>query len=183
MRYGEGYYLQGAMRGSASRTARKLFEKSFLDLQKLLKMGVIKPRPLGEVAAVGLTERALCATPLRRTPPPPRRRCRLTRKIPPTPHSCKHGSALAVFFLPDLWSGTVGRFCIKRTTHQPIGVGTLDDPSKRSAQRIFDAQTERFVRTMTTFPKGEGAELEQCLRSKLDISHSEICGLRCPKLM
>jgi len=38
--------------------ARKLFEKSFLDLQKLLKMGVIKPRPSGEVAAVRLTERA-----------------------------------------------------------------------------------------------------------------------------
>jgi len=38
--------------------ARKLFEKSFLDLQKLLKMGIIKPRPLGEVAAVRLTERA-----------------------------------------------------------------------------------------------------------------------------
>jgi len=38
--------------------ARKLFEKSFLDLQKLLKMGIIKPRPSGEVAAVGLTERA-----------------------------------------------------------------------------------------------------------------------------
>jgi len=43
---------------SASRTARKLFEKSFLDLQKLLKMGNIKPRPSGEVAAVRLTERA-----------------------------------------------------------------------------------------------------------------------------
>jgi len=47
------------MRGSASRTARKLFEKSFLDLQKLLKMGITKPRPSGEVAAVGLTERAI----------------------------------------------------------------------------------------------------------------------------
>jgi len=50
---------KGAMRGSASRTARKLFEKSFLDLQKLLKMGITKPRPSGEVAAVGLTERAI----------------------------------------------------------------------------------------------------------------------------
>jgi len=32
---------KGALRGSASRTARKLFEKSFLDLQKLLKMGMV----------------------------------------------------------------------------------------------------------------------------------------------
>jgi len=38
--------------------ARKLFEKSFLDLQKLLEMGIIKPRPLGKVTAVRLAERA-----------------------------------------------------------------------------------------------------------------------------
>jgi len=65
---------QGAFfAGRCPALARKLFEKSFLDLQKLLKMGITKPRPSGEVAAVRLTERVLCATPLRRTPPPPRR--------------------------------------------------------------------------------------------------------------
>jgi len=41
------------------RPAKNLFEKRFLELQKLLKMGVIKPRPSGEVAAVRLTERAI----------------------------------------------------------------------------------------------------------------------------
>ena len=58
MMHGSAPHLQGSDARLASRTARKLFEKSFLDLQKLLKMGVIKPRPSGEVAAVRLTERA-----------------------------------------------------------------------------------------------------------------------------
>jgi len=61
MMHGSAPHLQGSDARLASRTARKLFEKSFLDLQKLLKMGVIKPRPSGEVAAqlVALTERAI----------------------------------------------------------------------------------------------------------------------------
>jgi len=71
--------------------ARKLFEKSFLDLQKLLEMGVIKPRPSGEVAAARLTERVLCATPLRRTPPPPRR-VAPSKENNAAAHSCEHSS-------------------------------------------------------------------------------------------
>ena len=79
-------HLQGSVLWDAvPRPAKNPFEKGFLDLPKLLEMGIINPRPSGEVAAqlVALTERVLCATPLRRTPPPPRRLCRLPSKTTP----------------------------------------------------------------------------------------------------
>jgi len=59
------------MRGSASRTARKLFVKSFLDLQKLLKMSVVNPPSRWHAVFI--------FSPLRQTTPPPRRK-RLTIK-------------------------------------------------------------------------------------------------------
>jgi len=104
-----------ALRGSASRTARELFlqgvaphptknlfEKRFLELQKLLKMGVMYPPSHDEFTFPPLRRCAVFVSP------PPRRLCRLPSKT--TPRLTRASSARAALFsLPDLRSVLVGK--------------------------------------------------------------------------
>jgi len=95
------------MRGSASRTARKLFEKSFLDLQKLLKMVCYKASPFGRGGSRKADgEGFVCHTATPNSPTasaqaPSNKNNALTSLV-----RARLGQAL--FFLPDLRSGSVG---------------------------------------------------------------------------
>ena len=120
-------HLQGSVLWDAvPRPAKNPFEKGFLDLPKLLEMGIINPRPSGEVAAqlVALTERVLCATPLRRIPPPPRRRRRLPSKTTPLLTRASTARA-ALFSLLVLRTRSVGKANCTNNDDLPLwGRGT-----------------------------------------------------------
>ena len=137
---------KGAMRGSASRTARKLFEKSFLDLQKLLKMGVIYPPPRWRDVFI--------ISPLRRIPPPPRRKAPSNKNNALTSLvQARLGQAL--FLLLVLRTRSVGETIFASA----VGVGALDDPFKRLSKTAFDAQTKRFSQTKAFPCEGRGTAI------------------------
>ena len=105
-----GAVLQGAFSQGVAPHPTKTFLKKGLGTQKLLKMGVIYQPPRWHAVFI--------FSPLRQTPPPPRRRCRLPTKTTPRPHSCKHGSVRRYFYCLSFGQGRWGN-----DLTDPVGVG------------------------------------------------------------